>query len=222
MNPLSSAPTPVPATAPSPTVPALIPLSLLEAIRNLDTPVEDGLEELAEEIVVRRLGLSPTVAAQIQRYRQTADRSGGVELDEVVSVLRLVGRRPDARLVFADAGRRAARYSARAGAGSARTFARVSPSRLRERISIRACARLAREFFRGDLRARAGTTEVRMSDSLSILAHPDGAACAYYGSAYGELLRLLGGFEGAMVHERCQARGDEACLWRSVAAEVYE
>jgi hypothetical protein len=31
----------------SPSVPALIPLSLLEAIRNLDTPVEDGLDELA-------------------------------------------------------------------------------------------------------------------------------------------------------------------------------
>ena len=41
----------------SATVPALIPLSLLEAIRNLDTPLEDGLDELAEEIVVRRLGL---------------------------------------------------------------------------------------------------------------------------------------------------------------------
>ena len=86
-------------------VPALIPLSLLEAIRNLDTPVEDGLEELAEEMVVRRLGLSPTVAAQIQRYRAAAERDGAVELDEAVSVLRLVGRRPDAALVFADAGR---------------------------------------------------------------------------------------------------------------------
>ena len=94
-------------------VPALLPLSLLEAIRNLDTPVEDGLDELAEEIVVRRLGLSPTVAAQIQRYRAAAERDGTVELDEVVSVIRLVSRRPDAGLVFADAGRRAARYAAR-------------------------------------------------------------------------------------------------------------
>ena len=66
---------------PKSSIPALIPLSLLEAIRNLDTPVEDGLDELAEEIVVRRLGLSPTVAAQIQRYRQAADRGGSVELD---------------------------------------------------------------------------------------------------------------------------------------------
>jgi len=203
-------------------VPALLPLSLLEAIRNLDTPVEDGLDELAEEIVVRRLGLSPTVAAQIQRYRATAEREGTVELDEVVSVLRLVGRRPDAPLVFADAGRRAARYAARSRGRSARTLARVSPSALGRRVSLRAAARLARQVFDGELRAPVHGTEVRMTDPLSILALPDGAACAFYGSAYGELLRCLTAFEGAMLHERCRSRGDDACVWRSAAAEVYE
>jgi hypothetical protein len=205
-----------------PAVPALLPLSLLEAIRNLDTPVEDGLDELAEEIVVRRLGLSPTVAAQIQRYRAAAERDGTVELDEVVSVLRLVGRRPDAALVFADAGRRAARYAARSRGRSARTFARVSPSALGRRVSLRAAARLARQVFDGELRAPAHDTEVRMTDPLSILAFPNGAACAFYGSAYGELLRCLTAFEGAMLHERCRSRGDDACVWRSAAAEVYE
>jgi len=203
-------------------VPALLPLSLLEAIRNLDAPVEDGLDELAEEIVVRRLGLSPTVAAQIQRYRTAADREGTVEFDEVVSVLRLVGRRPDAPLVFADAGRRAARYAARSQSRSARTLARVSPARLARRVSLRAAARLARRFFWGELRAPAGPTEVRMTDPLSIVAFPDGAACTFYGSAYGELLRSLTAFEGAMLHEHCRSRGDEACVWRTAAAEVFE
>lgn len=203
-------------------VPALIPLSLLEAIRNLDTPVEDGLEELAEEIVVRRLGLSPTVAAQIQRYRQAADKRTGIELDEVVSVLRLVGRRPDAPLVFADAGRRAARYAARSKARPARTLARMSPSRVGRRIALGAAARLAREVFGGELQARSQGSEVSMPDPLSILALPDGAACAFYGSAYGELLRSLTLFEGAMLHEQCRSRGGAACVWRSAAAEVYE
>ncbi len=203
-------------------VPALIPLSLLEAIRNLDTPVEDGLEELAEEIVVRRLGLSPTVAAQIQRYRQAADKRTGIELDEVVSVLRLVGRRPDAPLVFADAGRRAARYAARSKARPARTLARMSPSRVGRRIALGAAARLAREVFGGELQARSQGSEVSMPDPLSILALPDGAACAFYGSAYGELLRSLTSFEGAMLHEQCRSRGGAACVWRSAAAEVYE
>jgi hypothetical protein len=208
---------------PTPTpVPALIPLSLLEAIRNLDTPVEDGLEELAEEIVVRRLGLSPTVAAQIQRYRQLAHKEGGVELDEVVSVLKLVGRRPDAPLVFADAGRRAARYAARSGARPALALARVTPAGVGRRLAIGAVARLARDIFGGELRARPQGTEVSMADPLSILALPDGSACAFYGSAYGELLRSLASFEGAMLHDPCRSRGGAACVWRSAAAEVYE
>ena len=60
-------------------IPAFIPLSLLEAIRNLDTPLEDGLDELSPEIVSKRLGLSPTVAAQIERYRSEAETVGDAE-----------------------------------------------------------------------------------------------------------------------------------------------
>lgn len=208
---------------PTPTaVPALIPLSLLEAIRNLDTPVEDGLDELAEEIVVRRLGLSPTVAAQIQRYRQAAERDGAVDQDEVVSVLRLVGRRPDAALAFTDAGRRAARYAARSRPRSARAMAHLSPAGVRYRISLRGAAKLARRVFGGELSAQNEGSEVRMPDPLSVLALPDGAACAFYGAAYGELLRCLTEFEGAMLHESCRSRGTDACVWRTAAAVVYQ
>ena len=207
---------------PKPTVAALIPLSLLEALRNLDTPVEDGMDELAEEIVVRRLGLSPTVAAQIQRYRQSAERGGKVDTDEVLSVLRLVGRRPDASLVFADAGRRAARYAARVGGRSSRTLARVSPRGVARRIAIRSVTRLARTYFDGEVTDRAPDVEVRMGAPLSIVALPGGEACLFHGSVYLELLRGLTGFEGALLHEKCLARGDHACLWRTAVAEVYE
>jgi hypothetical protein len=207
---------------PKPSVPALIPLSLLEAIRNLDTPVEDGLEELAEEIVVRRLGLSPTVAAQIQRYRQAAERGGSVDLDETISVLRLVGRRVDAPLVFADAGRRAARYAARGHGRSSRTLARVSPSGVARRLALRSTARLARSVFGGELKSRPDDVEVRMTAPLSVEALPTGEACVFYGAVYQELLRGLTGFEGALLHERCRSRGEEACVWRTAVAEVYE
>jgi hypothetical protein len=196
-------------------VPALIPLSLLEAIRNLDTPVEDGLDELAEEIVVRRLGLSPTVAAQIQRYKQAMERNGGVDADEAISVLRLVGRRADAPLVFADAGRRV-------HARPAWTVSRVSAGGLTRRIAQRSAAHLARRSFDGELRAAPDGVQVRMREPLSYQALPDGAACDFYGAAYGELLRRLTGFEGAMLHEHCRARGHEACVWESAAAEIYE
>ena len=205
-----------------PAVPALIPLSLLEAIRNLDTPVEDGLDELAEEIVVRRLGLSPTVAAQIQRYKQTAERDGAVDTDEAISVLRLVGRRADAPLVFADAGRRAARYASRVHARPAWTLSRVTAGGLTRRIAQRSATHLARRAFGGDLRPASDGVQVRMAEPLSFRAFPDGSACDFYGAAYGELLRRLTGFEGAMLHEHCRARGHDACVWQSVAAEIYE
>jgi hypothetical protein len=207
---------------PKPSVPALIPLSLLEAIRNLDTPVEDGLDELAEEIVVRRLGLSPTVAAQIQRYRQAADKGSSVELDETVSVLRLVGRRVDAPLVFADAGRRAARYASRGRGRPSRTLAKVSPGRVARRLALRSAARLARTVFGGELNSRAQDVEVRMGAPLSIEALPTGEACVFYGAVYQELLRGLTGFEGALIHERCRSSGEDACVWRTAVAEVYE
>jgi hypothetical protein len=207
---------------PKPSVPALIPLSLLEAIRNLDTPVEDGLDELAEEIVVRRLGLSPTVAAQIQRYRQSAERGAPVDLDETISVLRLVGRRTDASLVFADAGRRAARYAARTRSRSARTLAKVSPRGVAHNLALRSAARLARTIFDGELKSGSDAVEIRMNLPLSIQALPTGEACLFYGSVYQELLRGLTGFEGPMTHERCRARNDAACVWCTAAAEVYE
>ena len=202
---------------PKPSVAALIPLSLLEAIRNLDTPVEDGLDELAEEIMVRRLGLSATVAAQIQRYRLSAAKGLGVDLDETVSVFRLVGRRADAALVFADAGRRAARYAAKARGRSSRTLAKLSP-----RLALSSVARLARSIFDGDLKARGNVVEVRMSAPLSIVALPAGEACLFYGSAYLEMLRAHTGFEGALLHAHCRSRGDNDCHWHTAVAEVYE
>ena len=202
---------------PKPSVAALIPLSLLEAIRNLDTPVEDGLDELAEEIMVRRLGLSATVAAQIQRYRQSAAKGIAVDLDETVSVFRLVGRRADAALVFADAGRRAARYAAKARGRSSRTLAKLS-----RRLALSSVARLARSIFDGDLKARGNGVEVRMSAPLSIVALPAGEACLFYGSAYLEMLRALTGFEGALLHAHCRSRGDSDCHWHTAVAEVYE
>lgn len=199
-------------------IPAFIPLSLLEAIRNLDTPLEDGLDELSPEIVSKRLGLSPTVAAQIERYRTSGEKAAPVGPDEAVSVFRLVGRRPDAALVFADAGRRAARYAAR----SAPALVRVAPGGVGRRLASRAVRRVARSAFDAELRTPAAGPELRMTDPLSIRAWPAGEACGFYGSAFAELLRNLTGFEGTMRHETCSGRGDPACLWRAARAEGYE
>jgi hypothetical protein len=197
-------------------------MSLLEALRNLDTPVEDGLEELAGEIVSKRLGLSSTVAAQIARYQDAVRRGEPVSVDEAISVFRLAGRRPDAQLVFADAGRRAARYAARTAPVMARAAVRISPGGIGRTLGASAASRAAKRYLGIELKVGESGAEAEIAKPLSILALPDGAACTFYGSTLAELLRVLTGFEGAMVHEHCRGRGDPSCRWQATAVGGYD
>ncbi len=204
------------------TVHAIVPLSLLEAMRNLDTPIDDGLSELAHEMVAKRLGLSHTVSSQIERYRGSAERGGRLGLEEAVSVFRLVSRRPDAELVFADAGRRTARYAARTAPGPGRGVLRAMPRRLRRHLGVRAAALVAERVLGATLRPDGVLAVAELEDSLAWRADALGTGCYYYGAALAELLRLLAGFEGAMLHERCRAGGDASCAWRATTVEGYE
>lgn len=205
----------------APTVHAIIPLSLLEALRNLDTPVEDGLEELAGEIVSKRLGLSPTVAAQIARYQDTVRGSGKVELEEALAVFRLAGRRPDAALVFADAGRRAARHGARLAPAALKALRAMTPGPVSRRFGRQLATRTARQILAAELTVTAGVATARVPMSLALRALPGGQACGVYGAAFGELLRVFTGFEGAMIHDRCRGRGDDGCHWRAASGGEY-
>lgn len=194
-------------------VPALVPLSLLEALRNLDTPIEDGLEERSPEIVARRFGLSPTVALQIERYSTARAAAELVSRDEAIGVLRLVGRRPDADLALADAGRRAARYAGRNARRSTGTVVRVSPHGLGRKLAVRAAAGVANEFFAAEVQRGAAELEIRIVDSLTIASHPGGEACGYYAALFAELFRVVVGMEGIFEHVRCRGRGDASCDW---------
>src|SRR3954463_15327680 len=119
---------------------SIVPLAVLEAVKNLDTPVEDGLTEFADELLVKRLGLSPTVQMQLTEFEQLVRKDARVEPSHVEALLRLVGRRPDADLVFADAGRRAARRAVRRMSGVSR-FAAQSAPRLFGHAAARRAAR---------------------------------------------------------------------------------
>lgn len=194
---------------------SIVPLAVLEAIRNLDTPVEDGLAEFADELLSKRLGMSATVAMQVNEYEGLVRRDARVDASNVEALLRLVGRRPDADLVFADAGRRAARRAAARASGLARGMARTAP----RAVGFRVARRAARAVLGGELRREQDLPVVRLSDTLAIRATPDGAACAMYGAAFTELLRLFAGFEGAMLHVSCRGAGGAACEWRAAAPD---
>lgn len=201
----------------TPTVPAIIPLCLLEALRNIDAPVEDGLQELTGEVVSKRLGLSATVQAQIARYSWHAGRRNNVPLDEATSVFRLVGRRPDAPLIFADAGRRAAR---RAAARWPRVLG-LLPATPGRALGGRTADRVARRLVGGRLRVKDAEALGEVPAPLGLDAVPEGTGCGFYGGFFGELLRGLARFEGAIRHTRCLSRGDDRCEWRASAVGGY-
>ena len=201
-------------------VPALIPLALLEAVQNIDTPPDDGLGALADELAAKRLGLSPTVAAQVVRYRQQL--SGDVGDEEATAVFRLVGRRPDAALVYADAGRRAARYTARQRSTVSRAMIAVAPGRAGVALALRTTAKLSRRWLLAEQVVSDGTLRCELGDSPALQARDDGAACQFYTAAFAELLRQVGDLEWTVEHDMCLGRGDRRCIWRARRAEAYE
>ncbi len=95
------------------TVDALLPLSLLEAVRDVDTPEDQMEAEFVDELRNKRFGLSDTVYAQIKRYTDAVRRGQRTAQDESVALAKLIGRRPDAEAVFRQAGRYLARQAYR-------------------------------------------------------------------------------------------------------------
>lgn len=196
---------------------AILPLAVLEAMRNLDSPTDEEAAEYVDELLKKRLGLSDTVAAQIARYDLGVRRGRPVGGAEFEQILRLAGRRPDAALVFADGGRRAARRALAGLSVASRWGARYLPRLVRRAIGFRAARRCLRSVFAVALVRENGTMMARAADRLGVRATPDGAACGFYAAAVTELLRQLTCFDGAVVHARCCARGDDRCEWHTSA-----
>lgn len=204
------------------TIPALLPLSVLEAVQNIDTPADDGLGALADELASKRLGMSATVAAQASRYRELVDSGTGVDREEALAVFRLVGRRADAALVFDDAGRRAARHAAHQRGGLNRATGAILPGRAGQRSRLQAVQRLSRRWLLLPTEPAGELVRAVAQDTLPLAARPDGVGCRFYTAALGELLRQVAGIEGAIVHEACRGKGDSRCIWRAERAEGYE
>jgi hypothetical protein len=196
------------------TVHAAVPLTILEAIQLLDAPVEDGLDEFHRELAVKRLGMSETVAAQIERYRRLADRSRRVEVDEVAALFRLVGRRSDAGMVFDNAGRRAGSRAMEAVSGSGTLALRGLPRFARNRLGLRMGRRAVR-MLDATLERTALLLAATIPEPPSALSTPAGVGCGFYGSALAEILRAVTDFDGALFHVACRSRGDSACEWSS-------
>lgn len=197
------------------TVDALLPLSFLEAVRNIDSPQGDFEAELTHELRNKRFGLSDTVYAQIRRYTDLVKRKERPPVDEAVALARLLGRRPDAEAVFREAGKHMARESYLTISPFRRRLMIVLPSLLARPIALRQLMRISERFLNGRLTRMGSFVLLSVPESVTLDSAPRGVGCAYYEAAFRELLRLLINGAGAIEHVRCGARGEGHCEWRA-------
>src|SRR5688572_8833422 len=84
---------------------ALVPLSLLEAVRSIDIPEGDDVEvEYVHEHWNKRLGLSDTVIAQIRRYKDAMKRGQPIAVHEAAGIALLFSQQGAAYEIFVRAG----------------------------------------------------------------------------------------------------------------------
>lgn len=197
------------------TVDALLPLSFLEAVRNVDTPVEDFEAELVGELRNKRFGLSETVYMQIKRYSDAVKRSQRTAHDEAVALAKLIGRRPDAEAVFRAAGRFLAGEAYQTISPVTRRMMLALPALLSRPVALRHARRIASRYFSGRISRVGSSVYLEVTQSVTLDSAPRSAGCAYYEAGLKELLRLLVNGAGAVEHVRCTARDEGPCSWRA-------
>lgn len=176
------------------------------AIQQLDRLATDEAGHV--ELVGKKLGASATVGAQALRYSELAAHDEQVPVDEVAGLLTLVGRRSDADLTLKLAGQLAA------GAVDGKPEDKPIIGAIGRRRAKRQSKKLMDvllDFDRDTPSARAERTE--LTPDIQQLY------CALRGSALGELLDRLCGFDGALKHDRCVANGSDCCSWVAIGGE---
>ena len=199
----------------SSTVDALVPLALLEAVRTVDAPDHDLEAEFVPELRNKKLGLSDTVFAQVRRYGEAARRSQRIPFDEAAALARLVGRRPDAEVVFRSAGRYLAGEACERISAPTRAIMRALPSILARPLALRHIRRIAARYLAGEVTRVGSSLLLAVHPSVTRDAGPRQSGCSFYEATLRELLRLLVDGAGAVEHVRCGSRGEGTCSWRA-------
>ena len=198
-----------------PTVNARVPLSLLEAVRRIDTPESDPDTEYVQELRNKRLGLSDTVYQQIRRYSDAAKRGQVIPYAEATGLATLIGRRPDAEALFVTAGQILANDVYSTISLARRRIIRMLPALVGRPLALGQIRQVATRFFGGTLTRTGAFLCLSVTDSVTVDGATDSTGCSYYASALREMLRLLIHGGGAVDHVHCLQRGDQYCEWRA-------
>lgn len=198
-----------------PTVNARIPLSLLEAIRRIDTPEDQVDTEYVPELRNKRLGLSDTVYTQIRRYNDAMKRGQMIPFAEAEGLGTLIGRRPDADELFQNAGNILAHEVYTSISPTRRNTIRLLPGFLARPMALRQLQTVVEKYFGGTLERTGSFLSLKVPNSPTVNGSPKSAGCAFYEFALRELLDLLISGGGQVEHVHCAQRGDKECEWRA-------
>lgn len=194
---------------------ARLPLSLLEAVKAIDTPDAELDAELVHELRNKRFGLSETVSQQIRRYTDAVRRQQRVPFSDVLALSRLIGRRPDADLAFREAGRRWARMMHDTLGSTMRSAAVTMPALVGRPIALRLLRRMAKRFMSGQIIRQGSALLLDIPSPVSADSAVRAGGCGLYEAAFRESLQLLANADGAVEHVLCKGRGDSHCQWRT-------
>src|SRR5687767_506311 len=200
---------------------ALVPLSLLEAVRSIDIPEGDDVEvEYVQEHRNKRLGLSDTVIAQIRRYKDAMKRGQPIAVHEAAGIARLIARRADANEIFVRAGTLLATRMYEMISASLRHIIHLLPGFVARPLAFRQLRKAGAKYFAAEVRRVGASIVVGVRESVTAGGTPKSSGCIYYESAVREMLRLLVNGGGMVDRVHCLDRGEDICEWRAEWRQV--
>lgn len=202
-----------------PRIAAVLGLTLLEVIRAQDFPAEILQDEDPTVTLPRRLGLSDVVERQIRHYRESVRKRRRISDTEAIDLMRLVLRRPDSEEVFLRAGRQLAGTRGKGPGWVGRTLPPGFTFRMARRYTRR---RLKRLFGRSVGAFAPGPFVLEGSSLIFYRSDPGGDACHFVTGFCRAVLESEVAAEAAVIHDRCQSRGDSACRWTATVEARVE
>ncbi len=194
----------------------MVPLALLEALRDHDLPSEVLEDENFQASLPRRFGLSDVVFTQIRRLEDDVRKGNGVTLSEARDLMRLVLRRPDAPAVLREAGSAIARrdFERRRRPAARRVKGHGLP-RAVVYFSVRRAAKrlMTRLFGRGSLSWIGRPLHARIRHPFMDGDTEAGTPCVMFSAMLEELLLRYTHRKARVAHSHCIARGADACEW---------
>lgn len=183
-------------------------LVILETLRTHDLPEEILDDENLSVTLPRRLGLSDVIDRQIRHLAEEARRRRRLPDSQVLDLMQLVLRRPDARKVFRQVGRD---LHGHAGGAGVRRFL---PRSIALRLARRRTARFLRVLFgRRVVTAVGSGFHLEAGPNLPGRSETDGAICGLVsGLAEASLARYFAD-PPEVVHETIRPGPRGACCW---------